>query len=419
MKITIITLGTRGDIQPYVALALGLKESGYDVTIAIPINFKSFVASYGLNYYPVNVDYNDFLNSTEIKNVMAGSKLEVIKYARRKVPNLLKLFLDFSYKAIVETDAEAIIYRPNTIGCYHTAEKLNIPCFISTPAPILTPNKKFAYPYLPMHNLSKPLNKLSYSLINIAPLFYQRIINKWRKEVLKLPPKLTYTNYLKLNNKRIPILYCYSKHVVPVTDEWGKGDHVTGYWFLDSEKDFTPPIELIEFLNKGTPPIYIGFGSMITQDPGQITKIILEALTRTKQRAIISSGWGGLKKIYLPENVFYVESIPFDWLFSKVSAVIQHGGSGTTALALRAGKPTLICPFTVDQPFWGKITSEQGVGLKPIPIGKLNVGNLSNAINQLVSNEKMRRKAKEIGKRISDEDGVKNAIQIINSYLSK
>ncbi len=419
MKITIVTLGTRGDVQPYIALALGLIRSGHDVTIAIPINFKSFVASYGLKYYPVQVDYESFLNSKEIKNVMAGSKLEAIKYAIRKVPYLLKLFLDSSYKAIVETGAEAIIYRPNTIGCYHTAEKLNIPCFISTVVPILTPNKKFAYPYLPMHNLGGPLNRLSYSLINIAPLFYQRIINKWRKEVLNLPPKRTYTNYLWLNNKRIPILYCYSKHLVPRTDEWGKEDHVTGYWFLDSEKYFTPTKELTEFLNKGNPPIHIGFGCMITKDPDKATKIILEALKRTKQRAIMASGWGGLKKVHSPDNVFCVESIPFDWLFSKVSAVIHHGGSGTTAQGLRTGKPTLICPFTADQPFWGKIATQLGVGPKPIPIGKLNVDNLSKAINQLISDEKMRRKAEEISKRINNEDSVKNAIQIINSYLSK
>ncbi|GAX62217.1 glycosyl transferase, related to UDP-glucuronosyltransferase [Candidatus Scalindua japonica] len=419
MKITIITLGTRGDVQPYIPLALGLKKSGYDVTLAIPINFKSLVASYGLNYYPVNVDYNDFLNSTEIKKVNAGSKLEAIKYARSKVPDLLKRFLDFSYHAIVETDAEAIIYRPNTIGCYHTAEKLNIPCFISTPAPVLTPNKRFAYPYLQWYNLGGLLNKLSYSLINIAPLFYQRIINKWRKEVLDLPPKWTYTNYLWLNNKRIPILYCYSRHVVPFTDEWGKEDHVTGYWFLDSETDFTPSKELIDFLGKENPPVYIGFGSMVAKDPGQITKIILEALGRAGQRAIIASGWGGLINIDSPENVFYIESIPHDWLFSKVSAVIQHGGPGTTAQSLKAGKPTFICPFTSDQPFWGNIASELGVGPKPIPNWKLNADNLSNAINQLLSSEKMRRKAEEIGKRISNEDGVGNAIKIINSHLSK
>ncbi|GAX62216.1 glycosyl transferase, related to UDP-glucuronosyltransferase [Candidatus Scalindua japonica] len=419
MKITIITLGTRGDVQPYIALALGLKKSGYDVTIAVPTNFKSFVASYGLKYYLLQVDYNDFLNSTEIKSVMAGSKLGAVKYARREAPKLLKRFLDFSYKAIVETDAEAIIYRPITIGCYHTSEKLNIPCFISTLAPILTPNKRFAYLYLPWHNLGGIFNKLSYSFINIAPLFYQCIINKWRKEVLGLPPKWAYTNYLWLNHKRIPILYCYSRHVVPFTDEWGKEDHVTGYWFLDSETDFTPSKELISFLGKGNPPIYIGFGSMTTKDPGHITKIILEALNRTGQRAIMFSGCGGLKKTNSPENVFYIEPIPHDWLFPKVSAVIQHGGAGTTAQSLKAGKPTLICPFIADQPFWGNIASELGVGPKPIPIGKLNADNLSSAINQLVSNEKMRRKAEETGKRIENEDGVNNAIRIINSCLSK
>ncbi len=138
--------------------------------------------------------------------------------------------------------------------------------------------------------------------------------------------------------------------------------HVTGYWFLDPVDEWTPPADLLEFLQAGAPPIFIGFGSMSPRNPEAMTQVILQALARTQQRAIILSGWGGLHSGDLPDSVYMLDSIPFSWLFPRVAAVVHHGGAGTTSAGLRAGVPSIIVPFFADQPFWGQRVADLGVG---------------------------------------------------------
>jgi UDP:flavonoid glycosyltransferase YjiC (YdhE family) len=239
-----------------------------------------------------------------------------------------------------------------------------------------------------------------------------------RLELLDLPPAPLFGPYRSNVLLRDPVLYAYSPHVIPKPPDWGPEIQVTGYWFLEDaeglhERGWEPSPALQAFLNAGSEPVFIGFGSMTSRDPAQMAELILEALTEIGQRAVLLSGWGGMQGVDLPETVHQVDSIPFSWLFPRVAAVVHHGGAGTTAAGLRAGVPSLVVPFFGDQPYWGARIADLGVGPKPIPRKTLTADRLAAAIQQAIGDEDMRVRAAEIGTRIRVEDGVGRAVALI------
>jgi UDP:flavonoid glycosyltransferase YjiC (YdhE family) len=234
-----------------------------------------------------------------------------------------------------------------------------------------------------------------------------------RRKVLGLRPAPFWGPFNASSTKGIPILYGYSPSVIPPPYDWDDTVHVTGYWFLDPGDDWTPDPALVEYLRAGPPPVYVGFGSMSNRKPEETVDLILEALARTGQRAILLSGWGGLQKADLPGSVLMVDSVPFSWLFQRVAAVVHHGGAGTTSAGLRAGVPSIVVPFFADQPFWGRRVVELGVGPEPIPRRKLTAGRLAQAIHSAVSDQTLRQRAAELGSAIRAEDGVARAVAII------
>jgi UDP:flavonoid glycosyltransferase YjiC (YdhE family) len=183
-------------------------------------------------------------------------------------------------------------------------------------------------------------------------------------------------------------------------------------------KDYQPSKELVDFINNGSLPIYIGFGSMTSRNPERLTQIVLEALNRTNQRGILLSGWAGLGKVDLPESIFLCDCVPHDWLFPRMAAIVHHGGASTTAEGLRAGVPSIVVPFFGDQPMWGQRVADLGVGPSPIPYKELSVEGLAAAIQQAVSDEAMRSRAIAIGQKIRAEDGITNAIEAFDRHLS-
>jgi UDP:flavonoid glycosyltransferase YjiC (YdhE family) len=214
-----------------------------------------------------------------------------------------------------------------------------------------------------------------------------------------------------------PVIYGLSPSVIPHPSDWdSRTTHICGYWFLEPADDWRPPTDLLRFIENGPPPVYIGFGSMSNQKPEQTADLVLQALKRTGQRAIVFSGWGGMQKAELPDSVLMVDSTPHSWLFPHTQAVVHHGGAGTTAAGLRAGKPSIIIPYHGDQLFWGKIATDLGVGPKPVPRKKLTVDNLAQAIERAVTDKEMHRKAAELGKRIQTENGIARAIEIIQQH---
>lgn len=210
-----------------------------------------------------------------------------------------------------------------------------------------------------------------------------------------------------------PVLYGFSEEVVAKPADWGSQAHVTGYWFLESERDWQPPPALVAFLQRGPAPITIGFGSMSSRKAEETAQLVLQALAKSGQRAILLTGWQGLQVDALPDYVFALDSAPHEWLFSQASAVVHHGAAGTTAAGLRAGVPSIVIPFFADQPFWGQRVADLGVGPTPIPRKRLTADRLAQAIQQAVQDSAMRQRAAALGQKIRAENGIAHAVALI------
>lgn len=395
MRITILTIGTHGDVLPYVALGRGLRAAGHDVTVATLSQFESFITEHGLRAANLRGDYLADPQS------LRGNPLKRV----RRYQQLARATLDDEWRSAQE--AELLIYNPAAWGGYHIADKLGIQAFAAFPAPLYTPTREFPSPFFPFRNLG-PLNKISHRLFaRLGPALFQKPIKQWRREVLGLPPA---RGEERLQGRPIIKLYAYSSAVVPVPSDWDTNSIVTGYWFLDAPSAWQPTPELTAFMEHGPAPIYVGFGSMAFNDAARQTAIVLEALRLTDQRAVIATGWGGLKSVDVPPAVFVIDAVPHDWLFPQVSAVVHHGGAGTTGAGLRAGKPMVICPFVGDQSFWGWRVAALGAGPQPISQWRLTAARLAEAIRSAVNDEHIRQRAASLGTTIRSEDGVGRAL---------
>ena len=220
-----------------------------------------------------------------------------------------------------------------------------------------------------------------------------------------------------MERQGLPFLYGYSPSVVPTPSSWPPTRTVGGYWFLEDSPEWTPEPRLQDFLADGPTPLYVGFGSMTSGDPAAMTRIILEAIRRTGQRAVLSTGWGGFHAEELPPSVLPVGFVPHDWLFARVSMAIHHGGAGTTAAVLKAGAPSVIVPFFADQFFWGKRIFDLGIGPAPIPRKELSAESLEKAIRTILENGSMTARAKDMARAIKAEDGVGAAVAAVDAYL--
>lgn len=419
MKITIPTIGSSGDVHPYVALGSGLQAVGYEITIATHPIFETFVRSSGLGFFPVEGNPIEILKNKEAQTVMESSGLRAWVAISRLVW-LLKPYVSrmCSDLWIACQSADAIIYSLSSFPfATHIAEKLNVPAIAAFYTAIYPTS---AFPSLAFAKDFGRFNRFTWVMQDIMMWFLIRlVINKWREEELKLSKIPATVNYIRLWRKAQKlILMGFSPNVLPKPKDWGENINITGFWFLNNHSNWQPQSDLVDFIESGPPPIYLGFGSTIPSNPVEITDIVLNALKRTKQRSILATGWGALKPTDTPDNVFQIESVPHDWLFPQMAAVVHHGGAGTTAAGFRAGIPSAIVPFCFDHPFWGGRVAELGVGPQPIPIKKLSAEKLADAIIRVTTDDKMRTRAALLGERIRAEDGVGKAVDLIHRHLS-
>lgn len=412
MRITILTLGTRGDVQPYVALGQGLRNAGYAVTVVTAEQFGDFITGHELEFSPIDRRFLEMMDtSTGRATFEGGDRLKVIRMA---MPIMRRVLQDTWQGA---QGADAVIYHQKILGGYHIAEKLGIPAVMAMPLPIY-PTRSFANP-LVSPNIPRAFNQVSYAINSGGKIPFMGMVNEWRKEFLDMPPRSRFASEERLPDGRpLPVLHAYSPAVVPVPDDWPPHVTATGYWFLNDALSWKPPHDLAAFLEAGAPPIYIGFGSMVSADPAGKMAAVVEALRLTGQRGIVASGWAGLHATGLPNTIYLLDEAPHQWLFPRVAAVVHHGGAGTTAAGLRAGRPSVIAPFFGDQPFWGRRVHELGVGPEPVPQKKLTAARLASAIDAAANDSQMQARAAALGAKIRAEDGVGQAVDIITRVLA-
>ncbi|HEY1012134.1 MAG TPA: glycosyltransferase, partial [Herpetosiphonaceae bacterium] len=374
--ITILASGTRGDVQPYLALGAGLKRAGYEIRMLASDDFAPLAAEAGLAFRSTGESVEAMLQSEEWRAVAeSGNFLRILGRMRAEMRRRGGEAAARLPELLDGTDL-LLAGMGGLGGGFAIARQRGIPILQAYLFPF-APTSQFASPLAPRLSLGGPLNRLSFSATR--QLFWQ---------TSKLPDQLIRRQLGMVRGPfggpfreldRLPALYGYSPAVLPRPADWPERFRVAGYWFLDEPAGWAPPPALEAFLDAGEPPVYIGFGSMGSRDPREAGRIALEALALTGQRGILAAGWGGLTLDDLPDNVHLISSIYHSWLFPRMRAVVHHGGAGTTAAGLRAGAPSVIVPFMGDQPFWGRRVADLGAGPAPIPRKQLTAERLAAA----------------------------------------
>ncbi|MDV2685559.1 glycosyltransferase [Alkalihalophilus lindianensis] len=410
MLITMLASGTRGDTQPYIALGIELKKLGLDVRISASESYRELVESYGFDYAPIRGDVTKIIESGVVKEADNPFKF----FSSLKNDDLMDLMVDAQedqHKAC--EGADAIVYHPGSTLGYFVAKEKGIPSILASPFPMVPTNEYPAIIFYDKIRLGKLSNKLTHLIFEkgfwkMANSGFKRY---WKEKNGELPKGFT-NPYPKQRTKNNPTIVSLSPSVFPVPKDWPNHVYSFGYWFIEDQSDYQPSQELHQFLNAGDAPIYVGFGSVGDKKRAkESTKMVLKALNGTGKRAIINAG-GGMEQRQNTKDVFFVKSVPHEWLFPYMSAVVHHGGAGTTAASIRSGVPQVIIPFGNDQFAWGRRIKELGVGAKAIPRKELTAEKLADAI-RFTQTASVQKKAKQLGKKVKSERGAKKAAELV------
>lgn len=403
MRVLIATIGTRGDVQPYIALAKALEETGFETTLATHPVMRSLVESYGVRFAPIGPDI-DIAHETAV--------------IRAKSPNWIVGFnrvMKFSFSMLEKAhpDLLALCQKTDLVIVTHTAagsieaDQLNLPKISVTIFPQAIPVNDSNEPFI-----KRLIGKMAGAGMG---LMMTRPIDQIRKRA-GVPPMGPEGITSKALN-----LVAISPHVIPPDPRWEPRHQMTGYWFAPSPQTWTATQNLLDFLDGGDAPVVISLGAMAIsgEDALEAAQITLQAVQEAGVRAIIQ-GWDEpMRQLTFPSKVFHAGSVPHDWLLVRSSALVHHGGFGTTAAGLRAGIPAIVIPHIIDQFIWGGRIFELGVGPKPIDRSKLTVQNLAEALRQVTGDAEMRSKAADLGENIRAENGLQIAVDLIRKTISE
>ncbi|KAN0094046.1 glycosyltransferase family 1 protein [Hyaloscypha variabilis] len=444
LNVVIHVVGSRGDVQPFVALGKILKSTyGHRVRLATHPTFKGFVEENGLEFFSIGGDPSelmafmvknpglmpgfDSLKSGDVGKRRKGMEEIVLGCWRSCIeagdglgpaPPRRESSDSFGLEGGINMEsspgdrpfiADAIIANPPSFAHIHIAEKLGIPLHMMFTMP-WSPTQSFPHPLANIQSSNTDVNIanfVSYALVEM--MTWQGlgdVINRFRERALGLDPISLIWAPGMLSRLRVPYTYCWSPALIPKPKDWGQHISISGFYFLSLASSFTPEAALAAYLAAGPPPVYIGFGSIVVDDPDGMTKLIFEAVKKAGVRALVSKGWGGLgaDDLGIPEGVFMLGNVPHDWLFQHVACVVHHGGAGTTAAGIATGRPTVVVPFFGDQPFWGAMVARAGAGPPPIPYKQLTAENLAAALTEALRPETLTR-AQELGALMKEEKG--------------
>ena len=410
MKITILTYGSRGDVQPFLPLSFGLMEKGHCVKLAAPFRFKDLVEEHGIPFVRLAGEPEDL--SRRLND--AGHNF--IKMVRELMDHAIEIGADVLHQTEEAcSDADLIIHSfTHLVGAHTLAREKNIPDIHVQPFPMFAPTGDYPNVTLPDFN-SRSLNRLTHILSQKITWWTSRSGFEQVRRRAGLPKRRLYWPFDDDPLRPpTPILCAWSPRVLPASSDWSPRVHVTGYYFFPLENAYQPTAELDSFLKAGKLPVCITFGSMVNRQREKIDRVIRDALQKTGNRGIILSGWSGVT-YQSSDDMLYLEAAPHDWLFPRCKLVIHHGGAGTTSAGLRAGIPNIVVPFTADQPFWGKRVQAIGAGPKPILVKSLSAEKLTRAILEAES-DVLHKRAQTIGQAIRGEDGVSEAVNLIEKY---
>lgn len=403
-RIVLFAHGSRGDVQPFLAIGAGLRARGHEVRVVTTLDFASLVEAYGLQPFVAPIDVQAALKASTAA-VEGGGVLASFRAFADLAARSSRVLVTTGLAAAQGADLIVAGFGGWSLAT-GIAERLGLPYLQAYNVPI-TPTSAFPGALFP--GWPKPLWRLGGVLSRQAVWQSARMgAAGARREVLGLPPDPWFGDLPALREG--PIVYGLSEALLPRPPDWDARIRMTGFWFAPEPGGFEPDPALAAFLEEER-PIYVGFGSMSTERPQQTLRAVLDALGG--RPAVVHTGWAGLGGSELPPKVRLVGSLPHAWLFDRVRAVVHHGGAGTTAAGLRAGLPTVVVPFHGDQPFWGWLVAARGLGPPPIPRTRLNARRLGEALDRATGDPEVARRAAELGQKLRAEDGVGAAVALI------
>lgn len=416
MRALLLTVGSQGDVQPFVALAARLRTAGHEPVLAAPAIYASLAAQ----AIPANPDADRIpfvpldLDMAAVGEAVAGKHgiRHVLAFAKAMGERATAILPAVS-TAAAAADPDVVVHHPVLPIGQHVAEKLGVPAAVAPPLPALVPTGEFLSPAWPFAQrlpaAPKALNRASYQAARyLTGAWCRRDIDSWRRGTLCLPDRPG--RHDPLQPGTVSTLHSFSQHVVPRPADWPATAHITGYWFLGGGADWTPPRRLAEFLDAGEPPVYLGFGSMPHDDPAALADTIDAAARRTGTRFVVYSLSAELRRRITSKTTLVVRQVPHDWLFPRTAAVVHHGGAGTTGGAVAAGRPQVIWPFGIDQHFWARRMAELGVAVPAGPVRAMTAATLARAVDQAVNDQLISDRAVELAHRVQAEDGTGQAV---------
>ncbi|KAM3071633.1 hypothetical protein ACMFMG_009505 [Clarireedia jacksonii] len=355
LNIVIQIVGSRGDVQPFIALGNELQVAGHRVRIATHDVFRDFVHESGLEFYPIGGDPAELMAYMVRNPGILPSMGTMLSGEIAKKRKMICKMLEGCWNSCIEPDpitntpfvAEAIIANPPSFAHVHCAQALGIPVHLMFTMP-WTATRSFPHPLSNIQTTEtnpSTANFLSYGLVDV--MTWQGlgdVVNHWRKKKLNLEPVPVMTGAHLMDSLDIPMTYCWSPALIPKPADWPSHIDVSGFFFRPPPS-YDPNPRILGFLEAGPKPIYIGFGSIVMDDSTKMTATIVEAVQQCGVRAIVSKGWSKLGQNVEHPNILFIDDYPHELLFKNVSAVIHHGGAGTTACGLLNGRPTAIVPF--------------------------------------------------------------------------
>jgi sterol 3beta-glucosyltransferase len=405
MRIVMVCNDTRGGVQPYLALGLGLERAGHEVRAVAPSDFDLMFANTGIGVTPLSGSMEAAVRGSG--GVIERGALETMSFTARELPRHLETWMRETLAACEGADLMTGGVGGMVIGLA-VAEKLDIPFVQTHLQPVSAPTGD--YPGVLFPNTPSWLGaggmRLSHHLSELM------IWTPFKSVMRKAAEKALGPAARSAASPDLPVLYGFSPHVLKVPDASPRPRHTTGYWTLPAPADWTPPLGLAAFLARGGPVAAIGFGSMSSSDPQRVTALVAEAVRKAGMRAVLLSGWGGMAEAGEHGDMFFAYALPHDWLYPRVQAIVHHGGAGTTGAALASGTPSVAVPFTMDQPFWGARVATLGAGPQPIARKRLTADNLAAALRQAVDDQGMIQRAAALGQLIRAEDGVGSAVEV-------